>query len=95
MEPKVSLPCSKSPPVPRPCVTLLNNVFFYGDELAPRPNLKLEDHPLLAVRDFWFSVFAATLHPQPEDAPVRDDRDPHNTLSSITRVYPKVPGLDA
>ena len=36
---------------------------FYGEELlAPRQNPKLEDHPLAAVRDCLFSIFAATLH---------------------------------
>jgi len=30
--------------------------------LAPRPNPKLEDHPLSAVRDCLFNLFAATLH---------------------------------
>jgi len=36
---------------------------FYGDELlAPRPTPKLEDHPLSAVRDFLFSISAATIH---------------------------------
>ena len=36
---------------------------FYGEELlVPRPNLKLEDHPLLGVRDCLFNVFAATFH---------------------------------
>jgi hypothetical protein len=51
--------------------------------LATRPTPKLEDHPLSAVRDWLFNVFAATLHirrpflhPQPEDAPCRGDRDP-------------------
>jgi hypothetical protein len=50
--------------------------------LAPRPTPKLEDHPLSAVRDCLFNVFAATLHirrpflhPQPKDAPCRGDRD--------------------
>jgi len=29
--------------------------------LAPRPTLKLEDHPLSAVRDCLFNIFAAAL----------------------------------
>jgi hypothetical protein len=38
-------------------------LLFYGEEsLAPRPTPKLEDHPLSAVRDCLFSIFAATLH---------------------------------
>jgi hypothetical protein len=69
-----------------------NITIFYGEELlAPRPTPKLEDHPLSAVRDCLFHVFAATphnwrpfLHPQPEDAPCRGDRDPHNTGRVIT-----------
>jgi hypothetical protein len=30
--------------------------------LAPRVTTKLEDHPLSAVRDCLFNIFAATLH---------------------------------
>jgi len=30
--------------------------------LAPRPTPKLEDHPLSAVHDCLFNLFAATLH---------------------------------
>jgi hypothetical protein len=63
-----------------------NIMLFYGEELlAPRPTPKLEDHPLSAVRDCLFNVFAATLHywrpflNQPEDAPCRGDRDPLNS----------------
>ena len=51
--------------------------------LAPRPTPKLEDYPLSAFRDCLFNIFAATLHncrpflhPQPQDAPCRGDRDP-------------------
>jgi hypothetical protein len=36
---------------------------FYGEEfLAPRPTLKLKDHPLSVVRDCLFSIFAAAFH---------------------------------
>jgi hypothetical protein len=39
-----------------------NKLIFYGEELlAPRPAPKLEDHPLPAVRDCLFSIFAASL----------------------------------
>jgi hypothetical protein len=90
------VPCSKShvpcpllklyqtiSPGPRLCIVLRNMVICYGEELlAPRPTPKLEDHPLSAVRDCLFNIFAATLHicrpflhPQPEDAPCRGDRD--------------------
>ena len=38
-------------------------VCFHGEELlAPRQTPKLEDHPLSAVRDCLFNLFAATLH---------------------------------
>jgi hypothetical protein len=64
-------------------------LIFYGEELlAPCPTSKLEDHPLSAVRDCLFNIFAATLHicrpflhPQPEDAPCRGDRDPLITVT--------------
>ena len=40
-----------------------NIIRFYGEELlAPRPTPKLEDHPLSALRDCLFNIFAATLH---------------------------------
>jgi hypothetical protein len=69
-------------PGPRFCMVFRNMVTFYGEDLlAPRPTPKLEDHPLSAVRD---CIFEATLHirrpflhPQPEDAPCRGDRDRH------------------
>ena len=42
---------------------VFRNKFFSGEEfLAPRPTPKLEDHPLSAVRDCLFSLFAAALH---------------------------------
>jgi hypothetical protein len=57
---------------------------FYSEELlAPLPTSRLEDHPLLAVRDCLFNVLTATLHiwrlflhRHPEDAPCHGDRDP-------------------
>jgi len=40
-----------------------NRIRFYGEELlAPRLTPKLEDHPLSAVRDCLFNIFAPTLH---------------------------------
>jgi hypothetical protein len=54
-------------------VNFRNKIIFYGEELlAPRPTPKLEDHPLSAVRDCLFNIFAATLHiwgPFPPSAP--------------------------
>jgi hypothetical protein len=62
------------------CIVFRNMVIFYGELLAPRPTPKLEGHPLLAVRNCLFNVFAATLHiwrpflhPQPKDVPCRGD----------------------
>ena len=38
-------------------------MFFHGEVLlAPRPTPKLEDHPLSAVHNCLFNIFAATLH---------------------------------
>jgi hypothetical protein len=91
MEPEGSVAHSQEPaacpypePGPRLGIVYRNMVIFYGEELlAPRPTSNLEDHPLSAVRDCLFNVFAATLHirrpflhPQPEDAPCRGHRDP-------------------
>jgi len=40
-----------------------NKAIFYGEELlAPCPTPRLEEHPLPAVRDCFFNIFAATLH---------------------------------
>jgi hypothetical protein len=63
-------------------VTITN---FYGEGLLdPRPTPNLEDHPLSAVHDCLFNIFAATLrtrttyfHPQHEDAPWRSDKGPN------------------
>jgi len=56
-------------PYPRLCPGLrhmywfCNKASFYSEELlAPRPTPKLEDHPLSAVHDFLFNIFAAILH---------------------------------
>jgi hypothetical protein len=38
---------------------------------------KLKDGPLSAFRDCLFSIFAAILHPLPEDTPSRANRDTH------------------
>jgi hypothetical protein len=49
-------------PGPRLLVIFVTSLFFYGEELlAPRTSTKLEDHPMSAVRDCLFNIFAATL----------------------------------
>jgi hypothetical protein len=76
-----------------------NKFIFYGEGLlAPRPTPKLEDHPLLSVRDCLFNAFAAnlqswrpSLYPRPEDIPSSGDRDPPNMGSKqyITKIVSK------
>jgi hypothetical protein len=40
-----------------PCATFRNELFLYDVKvLAPRPNIKLEENPLSAVRDFLFGI---------------------------------------
>jgi len=60
-------------PNPRTCVTFRKKLFPGGEEelLASRPTTKLEDHPLSAVRDCLFNIFAATFciwRPSPPSA---------------------------
>jgi len=64
MEPESSLLHSHVPAT-CPCHvwTFRNKIRFHGEELlAPRLTHKLEDHPLSAVRDCLFNIYAATLH---------------------------------
>jgi hypothetical protein len=44
------------------CEYFVTKISFHGELLAPRPTPKLEDHPLSAVPDCLFNIFAATLH---------------------------------
>jgi hypothetical protein len=78
-----SLPCSQEPANSEAlCNISQQAVSFYGEELlAPRPTPKLEDHPLSAIHD----TVTATLHPQPEDAPCRGDRDPLLACNDVTQ----------
>jgi hypothetical protein len=53
--PKVHFRVDKSPLSP--------SLYFYCEVLlAPRPTSMLEDHPLLALRDCLFNIFAAIFH---------------------------------
>ena len=71
-------------PGPRLTVwTLSNMILFFGEELlAPRPTPKLEDHPLSAVRDCLFNIFAATLHIGGRSF-IRNLRTPHAVVTLI------------
>jgi hypothetical protein len=69
MKPESSLPYSQVPAglfcLQRKHLVLwvfLNMGFHEEALLEPRPTPKLEDHPLSAVRDYLFNLFAATLH---------------------------------
>jgi len=45
------------------CLCFVTKPVFNGEELStPRPIPKLEDHPLSAVHDYLFNIYAATLH---------------------------------
>jgi hypothetical protein len=49
--------------VPRHMYLFCNKASFYCEELlVPCPTCKLEDHPLSAVHDLLFNIFAAILH---------------------------------
>jgi len=88
-----TVPIQSVSPGPRISVWIFRNrMRFYGEELAPRPTPMLEGHPFSAVRDCLFNIFAATIHPQPEDAPCRGDRDPLitqrlSTNCSLCRIH--------
>jgi hypothetical protein len=52
--------CQRISPSPRRFETFRNTLLFCGEGLlSPRPIPKLEDHPLSAVRDCLFNIFAA------------------------------------
>ena len=55
--------CQGISPGSRPSWMIRNMTRFCSEELlAPRPTLNLEDHPLSAIRDCLFNIFADTLH---------------------------------
>ena len=51
-------------PGPSLCLWIFRNKIHFnrGELLAPHPTPKLEDHPLSAVCNCLFNIFAATLH---------------------------------
>ena len=67
---------------------------FHGEALlAPRPTPKLKDHPFGCPRLLIQFIRSCPpyrrpfLHPQPEDAPCRGDRDPPHMGFSYTTDY--------
>jgi hypothetical protein len=86
--PKIHYRVRKSPQVRDPVWHFVTSFFFffYGEELSTfQPTLRLEDHPLSAVRNCLFSTFAAPVHMggggrifhlQPKDTPSRGDKKP-------------------
>jgi hypothetical protein len=69
------------------CVWFVTCFNFLRWVVSTSSNPQAGDHPLSAVRDWLFSIFAATLHiwrpflhPQPGDAWCRGDRDPLITV---------------
>jgi hypothetical protein len=55
--------CQIIRPGPRLCVVFRNKyLVLRGRVVKPRPTPRLEDHPISAVRDCLFNIFAATLH---------------------------------
>jgi hypothetical protein len=52
----------------RPCVTFHNMLDFWGEVISPHSSPMLEDNHLSSVCSCLFTIFAAIIHPQPEDA---------------------------
>jgi hypothetical protein len=52
--------------------------FFYREELLAHHRIpKLHYYPLLTVRDCLLIIFSASLlHPETEDSPFHDDKEP-------------------
>ena len=74
-------------PGPRHKFLFRNEDSFYGEELlVRRPNPKLEDHPLSAVLDCLFNIFAVTLHTGGRSS-IRNLRTRHAMFTGIGEVY--------
>ena len=70
---------------------ILNCVFYGEGLLAPRPTPQAGGPPLVGCPRLLIQFIHSYppywrpfLHPQPEDAPCRDDRDPHPGLVKCT-----------
>ena len=60
------------------CSCFMKGQFLRWGVVSTSPNLKVKYHPLSAVRDCLFNIFAYTLHigGRSAGAPCRGDRDP-------------------
>jgi hypothetical protein len=64
-----------------------NRIRFYGEELlTSSPTPKLEDHPLSAVRDCLFNVFAAT-HNTRGLSSIRNSKTRHTVVSGTHLLH--------
>jgi hypothetical protein len=68
-----------------------NVIRFYSEELlTPRPTLKMENHPLTAVRDCSFSIFAKILHIGGRSS-IRNPRKRHALVTGTHLSWPQEP----
>jgi hypothetical protein len=90
VEPECSLQCSQEPTSSEILRSFYNKLVVYDEVLAPRSTAKQEDYLLSAVYDWLFDIsvsWTRLLHPQPEDAPCRGDRNPHNVIFNDFNEY--------
>jgi len=60
---EASLPCSQNSSKSQDLVTFPNILVIYCEILSPSSQPpKLDDHLLLAIRDYLFTIFASSLH---------------------------------
>jgi hypothetical protein len=74
-------------PGPRQKYLFHNKDSFYGEVfLVPRPNPKLDDHPLSVVLDCLFNIFVATFHAGDRSS-IRNLGTRHVVVTGIGEVY--------
>jgi hypothetical protein len=90
METEGSLPCPQEPAW-SPCVTFRNKLVFKDEFLAPCPTPKLHATAYSIYLLLPYKFGGRLLHPQPEDAPCHDDRDPLNMV--LIPIYSQLPSI--
>jgi hypothetical protein len=96
MEPTGLLPHSQEPAPRDDCERFIKWQFLGWVVVITSSKPPMEDRPLSAVHDSLFNIFAATpywrpfLHPQPEEASCRGDRDPRIMDWKPTHFFPRV-----